>query len=271
MAGNISDADEMLTITEEEKGWAMIIKNAVVEADPDFSKTISDLEYAQHAIVAKDKLSKALKRMRRLKAFKEEYGIDDDRPIKEVEAILQRFEELASGFFLGFGREASGRYVVTMDYKCFEPKKFESPEDWKVLFAGFYYMLEATQPDISSIREGMGMICESKGIAWKNFSLEIEKRGAALYEDSYPVRIKEISVLNAPTIMRIMYLMCKPFLGKRVKEVLHMDAKLPDVQQNINRNNLPTTMGGVQGQLDMSEKMLESLKARAENKANFTL
>jgi hypothetical protein len=271
MPGNIADADEMLTITEEEKGWAMIIKNAIVEADPEFAKTISDLEYAQHAMVAKDKLSKALKRIRRLKAFKEEYGIDDNRPMEEVQAILLRFEELASGFFLGFGREASGRYVVTVDYKCFEPKKFESPEDWKVLFAGFYYMLEATQPDISSIREGMVMICESKGIAWKNFSLEIEKRGAALYQDAYPVRIKEMSVLNAPLIMRTMYLLCKPFLGKRIKEVFHMDAQLPDIQQRIKRDNLPTTMGGVQGQLDMSGNMFESLKMRAENKANFTL
>lgn len=271
MPGNIADADEMLTITEEEKGWAMIIKNAIVEADPEFAKTISDLEYVQHAIVAKDKLSKALTRIRRLKAFKTEYGIDDDRPLEEIQAILLRFEELASGFFLGFGREANGRYVVTMDYKCFEPAKFESPEDWKVLFAGFYYMMEASQPDISSIREGTAMICESKGIAWKNFSLEIEKRGAALYQDAYPVRIKEISILNAPAIMRIMYVMCKPFLGKRVKEVFHMDAKLPDVQQRIMRDNLPTTLGGVQSQLDMSEKMFESLKARAENKANFTL
>jgi hypothetical protein len=271
MPGNIADADEMMSITEEEKGWAMIIKNAIVEADPEFAKTICDLEYAQHAIVAKDKLSRALKRIRRLKAFKQEYGIDDNRSMEEIEAILLRFEELASGFFLGFGREESGRYIVTMDYKCFEPKKFESPDDWKVLFAGFYYMLEATQPDISSIREGMAMICEAKGIAWKNFSLEIEKRGAALYEDAYPVRIKELSVLNAPAIMRIMYVVVKPFLGKRVKEVFHMDAKLPDVQQRIKRDNLPTTMGGVQGQLDMSGKMLESLKMRAENKVNFTL
>jgi hypothetical protein len=274
MSDNIEDEDEedeMLTLTEEEKGWAMTIKNAIVEADAEFAKTITDLEYVQHAIVAKDKLSRALKRIRRLKEFKREYGIDDHRTMEEIQAILLRFEELASGFFLGFGREESGRYVVTVDYKCFEPQKFESPEDWKVLFAGFYYMLEATQPDITSVRAGMTMICESKGIAWKNFSMEIEKRGAALYQDAYPVRIKEMSILNAPAIMRVMYLACQPFLGKRIKEVLHMDATLSDVQQRVKRDNLPTTMGGVQGQLDMSAKMFDSLKIRAANKANFTL
>ena len=42
-----------MTLTDEEKGWALNIKKAMVEEDAALAAQVTDLEYAQHAGVVK--------------------------------------------------------------------------------------------------------------------------------------------------------------------------------------------------------------------------
>ena len=271
MSSNVADTSSAFELTEEERGWAMMIKKTLMEADEGFAKQISDLEYAQNAIVAKEKVSLGIKRIRRLKAFREEYGIPNNVSLQEAKDILRKFDDLCPGFFLGFGTTEKGQKVATCDYKAFLPAKFQTQEDWRVLFVGLYFWLEATQSDLVAIRQGMVWICDCKGLGWKNFSLEAEKKAAHLYQDAYPVRIRDMTLLNSSPLLKVLYTLCKPFLSKRIKELFHMDGNLTDVQQRYKRDVLPTTMGGTQSQLDMAEKLIESLEARFECKAAFRL
>jgi hypothetical protein len=247
------------------------IKKALMEADPDFAKTISDLEYVQHAIVAKNVVSKALKRIRRLKAFKEEHGISETATVEETTEMLKRLEDLSPSMFMGFGKDDKGRYVTTWNYNAFLPAAYQNPEDWKACFSAFYYLFDAMQPDIASIREGIVMIADCEGVGWKNFSLKMEKQAAHLYQDAYPIRIKEMTMLNPPSVFKVIYALCKPFLSKRVKEVLHMNGKVDEIQNRIPIGVLPTTLGGTQGTLDMAQSMEDALNLRFENKSQFTL
>jgi hypothetical protein len=262
---------DQMTLTDEEKGWAMAIKKAMMEEDTALAAQVTDMEYAQHAIVAKEKVPKALKRIKRLHAFKEAHGIQDKYSLDGAMESIQKFEALSPGVISSFGQSENGRYVFVMLYREFIANNYRNKEDWDNCFAAFFYLFEAMQPDIYSIREGLAMIADCEGMGWKNFSLEMEKNATALYQDSYPARIKELTMLNAPGILRAMYVLIAPFLNKKVKEVFHMTGKVEDVQSRFPKDALPTTLGGTQGSIDMEQKLREALKTRIGNQGKFSL
>ena len=176
---------------------------------------------------------------------------------------------------MSFGREEKegevhGRHVFTMNYNSFLPGDL-GDEELKSFFVGLYLWLEACQPDLESVRKGMAIVCECEGLGWKNFSMELERQAAQLYQDAYPIRIKEMSVLHPNRLMKVFYALCKPFLSKRVKEVMNMNADIDDIKGRYSPGVLPTTLGGTQDQLDMVDKMIESLQLRLEIEASFKL
>jgi CRAL/TRIO domain len=196
-----------MELTEEETRWAWAIKEALDQDDSELASTITDFEIAHHAIIAKSKIEKGLKRIHRLDKFRKEHGIPPTREMEAQDAVqmIQRFEALCPGMVLAFNKEATQDfYVSTYQYSAFLPDAIKTPEDWKTTFAAFYYIVDAHHPNIEAMRAGMVMITEVKGMGWKNFSLEMEKHAAKLYQDAYPVRIKAMVMLNAPKIFQVM-------------------------------------------------------------------
>jgi hypothetical protein len=196
-----------MELTDEETSWAWAIKEALEQDDSELAATITDFEIAQHALIAKSKVQKGLKRIHRLEKFRKEHGIPPTREMEGQDAVkmIQRFEAICPGMMLTFNKEVTQDfYVSTYQYSAFLPEAIKTPEDWKTTFAAFYYILDAHHPNIQAMRGGMAMIMEVKGMGWKNFSLEMEKHAAKLYQDAYPVRIKAMVMLNAPKIFQAM-------------------------------------------------------------------
>jgi len=257
-------------LTDDERNWAMAIQKAVQDADPEFAKTITDLEYAQQAFVAKDKLSKALRRVRRLRDFKKEYGITNDLTAEDAIQAVKELDRLCPGLLQGFGKdEKNDRYVATWNFNCFLP--VATPEEWRSCMLGLYFLMEAMNPDVASTREGIAVLADCEGLGWKNFSLEIEKRAAKLYQDAYPVRVKEITMIKAPAIFRVIYSLCKPFLSAHVREICRMDGTIVELRDRFPPEVLPTSLGGTQVVLDMEKNVEEAIRRRFENKKNFIL
>lgn len=260
-----------IDLSEEERGWAIAIKEALTKEDADLATSISDFGYAHHAIIAKDKVSKALKRIRRLDTFRKEHGIPIATTSEEAMEKIQSFEAGSPGMFLAFGQDDEGHYVSTWNYSAFLPANYQKPEDWKNCFAAFYYLFDAMQPDIAAVRSGIIMLADAEHLGWKNFSLEMEKHAAHLYQDAYPIRIKHMIMLHSPLIFKAMYALCKPFLSKKVKDAIQLNGKVPEVQEVFPKSILATTMGGYQSTTEMEEEMRKALKLRYSNEASFRL
>lgn len=265
-----------MDITEEERGWALAIKEALTKEDPELAAKLSDFEYAHHALIAKEKVPKALTRIKRLDKFRQDHGISTEVTAEDAMQIIQKFESSSPGMFLSFGKNSGnerpeGTYLSTWHYGSFLPKNYTQPEDWKNCFAAFYYLFDAMQPDLAAVRAGIVMLCDCEGMGWKNFSLEMEKHAAHLYQDAYPVRIQTMLMWNTPKVFRAIYNLCKPFLSKKVKEAIVMNGKLEDVQQEFAKSVLGTTQGGSQTTGEMEEEMLKGLKTRYENAISFKL
>ena len=265
-----------MEVSDKERGWALAVKEAMIEEDIVLAKTISDFEYVQHAIIAKDKPAKAIKRIRRLDKFRKEHDIPTNHEKLSADDALkkiQAFEAKSPGMFLSFGKDSSGSgsYLSTWNYASFLPANYQEASDWKDCFAAFYYMLDAMQPDFDAIRSGIVMLADAENLGWQNFSLEMEKQAAHLYQDAYPIRIQNITMLNSPTVFKAIYAICKPFLNKKVKDVIHLNGNLQDIQGEFSKNILATTMGGTQTTADMEDAMHDGLRHRYSNMASFTL
>ncbi|CAB9516304.1 tocopherol transfer protein-like [Seminavis robusta] len=277
-----------MDLTEQETEWAHAIKEALASKDSELANKITDFEYAHHAIIAKEKVDRALKRIQRLDTFRQEHDIPPATEIHAEDALqmIQRFSAICPGIYMAFGKHSTinststegdgdakeeSHYVSTWDYSAFLPVNIATPEDWKTCVASFYYLLDACHPDITAMRNGLVMLTEAQGLGWKNFSLEMEKRAAHLYQDAYPVRYQAMIMLHPPKIFEAMYALVKPFLNKKIKDCIQLSGNLEQVQAKFTKEVLPTTMGGTQTQEDMEQAMLEALKTRYANMASFKL
>lgn len=264
--------NDSMYLSETERGWAREIKNAMLEENKEIAETISDYEYVQHAIVAKENWPKALKRIKRLHQFKQSHGIPGNYSVDDAFKAIKKFEALVPKLFLAFGTDWQGRSVSTWNYNEFLVKNFKGNADaWKVAFNAYYYLFEAMNSDFAAIREGCVVIVETRGLGWKNFSMEMNRRAAELYKEAYPLRIKEMSLLNSPRVLRFMFALVSPFLSKKVKDAFHMDGKLDDVLTRFPVEILPQTMEGKQSTKDMEKALKDALQQRYEHKKTFKL
>lgn len=258
--------------TEEEIGWAKSIKEAVEKDDK--LKSLTDFEYMAHAIVAKDKTDKALKRIERMQAFREMYDIVGDGNVEDgmqrARAVVEAHPEL----FQSIGMDSKGRSVTYWQFDKFTANKVKTPEDWKAVMGGFFYFFHALQPNIGSIREGVVWVGDCKGVGWANFNMELEKRAGAFYSHCYPFRIKEMVMLDTPRIFSVFYGLIKVFLSKKVRSVVSMQpkAKYLETQKDVlTKDILPPSAGGTFLVDNFLTKTEELLKERFENAASFKL
>ena len=59
--------------TAQEVKWALRLKEKALSDEQ--INPVSDFEYLEHAIIAKDNVEKGLNRLRKLQAFREEHGL----------------------------------------------------------------------------------------------------------------------------------------------------------------------------------------------------
>lgn len=160
---------------------------------------LSDFEYLQHAIIAKSNMSKALTRIANLKKFRLEYniqGVELDDPLSLYTRYRHEFRSIIS-----VGKDRQGRSCQLSEYKSFVPSALTG-EHWRVMMILFYYLFQAMNSDLDSIRKGITFIADCQGVSWANFSFELEKRAASFYHDAYPIRMSSIVMMDAPKIVR---------------------------------------------------------------------
>jgi len=285
--GNNNDKDEDPSkLTNSEIVWAKEIKASIMEEDTILAQTFTDLDYAQLAIITKGKLERAMKMIHNLSTFKKESGgIDTDAvAVDDISVLVEKAIDSIklvenTGFIMSFGNveeekdepKCSSSSVIALNLTAFNPRKYKSPEEWKVLFTALYYLFEASSATISDIKKGTSIICDCDLIGYDNYSSDINKYGSVLYQYSYPIRVKEITCLNTPLIFRAIYAICKPFVSSHTTEVLTMGGTISEVQDKFSPQNLPKRFEGKVGSWEMKNKLTAALKLRYESKATFTL
>ena len=265
---------------DSERKWAVALKQAAVE-DPDIDhENITDLEFVEHAIVAKDHLGKAIKRIKRLQSFKARFGIQSkDGTYSDAMRDLQTFLRVHDGVVGSIGTLEDHSHVLTFHLDNFMSRKMKSEESIALTMRGFYYIFHAMHPNLDAIRAGVTALIDSKGMGWANFSPTVEKEMALLYSHAYPVRINRFVVVNAGIFARLVFhTIIRVFLSSKLVErhsfcgsmhdFLMDDSSSPVYTKNIlpvDRWNGKLTLE------DLKKTLAERIQERYDNATQFRL
>ncbi len=144
-------------------------------------KPVPDLVYLQHAIVAKDKVPKAVKRLEKMQKFREEYSATDAENDNAL-ALLRESYKLFPGFLGCIGRNTDGRGVQISIVQHYTPSGLTEAQ-WRVMLLAGVYMFDAINCDVESMRKGMIFISDCSNMGWRNFSLTAQRKQAAVFQD----------------------------------------------------------------------------------------
>ena len=273
MNGHIENkVDPRTHPTDQERAWALAIKEAAEQAG--LADGLSDLEFVQHAIIAKDQVAKALQRIERLAAFKQHHGILQDGSVAQGVRDTRTFLQMQPGFSLSLAASAKNdTHILCASYRHFLARKMKSDESFAVFMRGNFYILQATQCSLAAMRTGVIVLCDAHGVGFRNLSMGMEERSAALYSNSYPIGIQKMVMMRANFWMRLLKQLCRPFMSKKAWErhVFTADLQAYLEREGYDRTVLPTIWGGTIAVEEFEKALEQKLRQRYELAAKFKL
>ncbi|CAB9525560.1 expressed unknown protein [Seminavis robusta] len=196
-------------ISSEEREWAANIK-AAAEAAEDI-RNVSDMEYVHQAIIAKDDVDGALKRLRGLQDFRDEYKIKDT--VEQGIELIKGFLRQQEGFLLTIDVDREkGHFVWVYDTAKIAPERCDYPDDWQIYLGAMYYQMNAMHSNMFAIREGVVHIGECEGMSQKNFNLTHIRRIFSDLCEHYPFQHKELSWIRTPLAANLLYSFMRPLM-----------------------------------------------------------
>lgn len=262
-----------MEVTSEEREWAIAIKHAAIADDDIIDDVLTDFEYLQHAFVAKDKVGKAVKRIKQLQAFKKRYGIKLDGSVEEAERDLKALNLQFPGLMVSLGTRDNGSHVTSVDISKILARRLKTEEAHAIFLRFFFYMLQACNPTIQAIRAGSYCLSKSESVGFRNFSFESEDRQAELYSHAYPFRFQQMVMIQAPFIARMIFQVIVIFMTSKMRKRFDMTAEGETYlkEHGFPESVLPTFWGGVLEPGSMTDVMLLKLEERYRNMKTFEL
>jgi hypothetical protein len=262
----------------KERGWTIELEQAIASApDRHLFEKLSDFEIAAHAIVAKDDTALAMKRIRRLKSFKDSNGISHEVTVFQAMQLLHKFFHAYPDFVQSVGVDAYNRNFI-----CFKLSALTSPPPFnhteKERFAALYYIFHALQPDLDAVRRGTVWLGDLGGSTRQTVlpsnaimqSSTMFHIGRALLVESYPIKVKDFPCINAPSKFSGLYLLCWPFFSKKLS-AKYIPCTSRQIQDHFSKTILPKSLGGSMPSQKILEILEENLQKRFDSEQAFRL
>jgi len=235
---------------------------------------LTDFDYVHFAIFCEGNVKKALERIELLQKFRKKHGLRVDTTYEEMHDLFEGFRTYNQGALAGFGMDQKGRAFQIGDYSKFCPYNIKTKQNWQEFAGSLFLAYHAMQCDFEAMRNGAVFFLDCSVLRWENFSLEVQRRGSSLYQDSYPISLKHIVVLNPPGVFRAIYNLIKPVMASRLKKVIMMES-IPDYMEKYgdmyNPSELPERMNGTKSPDEARHTLYEQGRIRFENAATFKL
>lgn len=282
--------------TKQELELARAIKEAALANPAVHTDVISDLEYLQHAIVAKDAtgggMDKALVRLERMQKFKELHGIKLDGSYEEGMRDFQTFQEAHPGFCLSLAflpscdekdddndssenRTKTTRVVFCCNFtNLLAKQRLKSDESIAILMRGFFYIIQAAQPNVAAMRGGIVSLFDGKDAGWHSYSPTMEERAATLYSNAYPMSVVQIVMMNANLLLRFLWAISSVLVSKKVRQRHVFAAGLQSFLETSpygDKSILPTAWGGLIDLASMEDTISQGLQERYRLAETFEL
>lgn len=254
---------DRMKLTQEEHQRAVLIKN-MVEMMPDLDNW-SDFMYAQLAIVCKDDVDDAIRRLIGMQDFREEHKILDT--YNQGCFYLKKAFGFFPRHFLSFGfNETDGRYVFISDFSQLEPKNFTSPENVDEYIINVYYAHFALLPDLESVRKGYVTMVECQDMQMRRDVLNLLSSAFSSFLTYYPLN-GECKHYHTGTMVNIVASMLRKILPDHVRRQYQVGCTF----DGGNMAEVLLTPTVEEANKRMLAHMQAALKRRYDNEQSFRL
>lgn len=209
------DDPNRMRLTEREHEWAVDIKE-MVEGLPDLDD-LPDFMYAQLALVCKNNnMAEVIRMCYGLQDFRQEYGLVDDyaEGSRWLEKVVQLFPEHPLSYSFS---PRDGTYVFLHDMSKFEPNAITSAEPEDDWIKSMYFWHHVFNPDLESIRKGVIVLVECKGVSMRRDALghfsKLFSRLLAYYPQNGAVRH-----YNTGVMVNVVCSMLRKLLPKHLRD-----------------------------------------------------
>mmetsp|Transcript_60128 Transcript_60128/g.137427 ORF Transcript_60128/g.137427 Transcript_60128/m.137427 type:complete len:261 (-) Transcript_60128:108-890(-) len=199
----------------------------------------SKYEAACYAIVCKGNAESAVKRIAKVQKFEADEGLETC----SNDEALEFLHDTLPGAFIPAGRSLDGLVTFGMAASDFDLKKLSGDKAYALMFKATLLMYDGLTPNIEECRKGCVFAMEAKGFGWHNFSMELEKKSAILYQDGYPIKIKAMILIDPPMIISAIIQVCKVFLKKKIRDRMK-NIKSKALPEHFDMSELPKELGG---------------------------
>jgi hypothetical protein len=267
-------------LTPKERGWTMELEQAIASAPDrhDFER-MSDFEVAAHAIVAKDDTALAMKRIRRLKLFKDNNSIiSHEMTVFQAMQSIHKFFHAYPEFVQAVGVDTYNRQCI-----CFKLSVLTSPPPFNHTeterFTALFYIFHALQPDLDAVRKGTVWLGDLEDVTrqtlMSNYMIQpnaLYFGGKGLTVESYPIKVKDFPCINAPTkyTQPALYMLCWPFFSKKLTKK-YIPCTQQQIKEHFPKNLLPRSLGGTMSTQQVLEVLEEKLQKRYDTEQAFRL
>ena len=274
--------DTSMQLSQDEKHFAVQVKRAVEASGELQPTTFVDADYARFALASTGNLQEALRCMKRMQWFRQEYSIDDS--VEQGMYYLERFFRLQPGFILKLDIDPeTSEGILTFDQGSLNPvKALQCAENdsvvernWKITVIGTYYLMNAVQPSLESSRTGIFYILEAATMTFDNFCLTYETRLHDELWGSYPLKVIKVMVYNNSYASTIAWSLCKPLFPQKLRDVMESGCRVqePDGQPMplLMLTDLYLTPNPERANFYRLERARDFLTQRARNDLSFSL
>jgi hypothetical protein len=165
------------------------------------------------------------------------------------------------------------QHVYAVDYRRLEARQLQSNESFAIVLRGFFYCMQASQPNLPAMRAGLLVLVDGQGVGWQNFSLKFEERAASLYVHAYPARIQRFVTMHVNLLLRLFWNLLKPLLSRTIRQ-RHVFCGARDEYlqtQGYPLEALPTAWGGTLAPEDLMPTWSAKLTERYALAESFSL
>mmetsp|Transcript_18879 Transcript_18879/g.38436 ORF Transcript_18879/g.38436 Transcript_18879/m.38436 type:complete len:282 (-) Transcript_18879:11-856(-) len=223
-------------LLEEEKVWVQALDAARREAG---IAAPNKFMLASFAIQAKGDLKKALKRMGNFNNAVEQYRLNEI----STEDATAWAKVVFPKVYYSAGENKNGIFMYGARGTERDTSNVKTEEDWRLVMKNVLLNLQAACPTLSDVRKGCGLILSMKGLSVSQYDRSFEKTTSQLTNNSYPTKVKEIYLVDAPSWVGMLISAAKLVVPAKVlRRIKNMsEAELP---QHIEPSQLPPDLGG---------------------------
>ncbi|KAL5291353.1 hypothetical protein ACFFRR_010637 [Megaselia abdita] len=160
-------------------------------------------------------------------------------------------------------RDKHGRRVVIMSAKCINPKIHTSHDQAKSHFITYETLMEDTETQIL----GLTHIADFSGVTTAHVTNWNPTEFARVFkwgEQSFPLRHKEIYLVNVPSSLKWLVDFVKNRVSPKIKNRFHCYTNVKDIHKHVDPDCLPQEFGGKIPMSDMIESWKKELIAKRD-------